>query len=163
MFFYASLFVASLIVALVVHWLYQVIKDAWEVLARTIFLHRQNRAAAGFEAAVGPSAWGRGERANPSQAARTAAIAPADTVPWGWPGHEHNVREQGVREQGPKTTPGYGSVAPAGMVSRQREEVAVGWPYREEKLEMAGKAYKVTRKTAVKKENLSASGKPWGW
>lgn len=37
------------------------------------------------------------------------------------------------------------------------------WPHREEKLESAGKAYKVTRNVPPQASNDEDSDKPWGW
>ena len=37
-----------------------------------------------------------------------------------------------------------------------------GWPYKEEKMESVGKAYRVNRKAATK-SNADKDGKPWGW
>ncbi|GMR15393.1 MAG: hypothetical protein BMS9Abin30_1021 [Gammaproteobacteria bacterium] len=166
MFFYVSLFTASLIVALVALWLYHLLTDAGRTVYRSFSSGAKNtpplayveRKVAHSTASGTPTPWGWGENTNPSQAARAAAIAPADAVPWGWPGNESKDRapqrhdelkaaEASLDEMGPK----------------QIKESAIGWPYREEKSELAGTAYKVTRKATSKQTNLNPADRPWGW
>jgi hypothetical protein len=39
----------------------------------------------------------------------------------------------------------------------------VGWPHREDRQEASGSAYKVSRKLATHTANPEDNGKPWGW
>ena len=164
MFFYTSLFVASLIVALIVLWLYHAIADVGKAVYRAILPSSKDSPTAHLEhetvrATVNDTRtpWGWGGKAKPSQEARTAAIAPADSAPWGWPGNKNEIREHG------RNFDLNGGAALTEPVAQKKAQAPTGWPYREEKFEFAGKAYKVTRKVAPKKTNLSTTGKPWGW
>jgi len=164
MFFYIFLFIASLLAALVVLWLFHLIKDAGRSLygfflsgAKSTPPAYVERNTARTTASGAPTPWGWGENTNPSQAARAAAIAPADAVPWGWPGNDR-------RDRAPERHDGLKAEAtPDEMGPKQIKESAIGWPYREEKSELAGTAYKVTRKAAPKKINLNPTDRPWGW
>ena len=154
MFFYTSLFIASLLVALVLHWLYHVVVDFREKVSREVLPGSRNKSTVDHESRPVranitkiPDPWGWGEHTNPSQAARTAGIAPSDAVPWGWPGNDRDIHAHGQHSD-----------------SRAVHAKPVhGWPYREDKAEFAGKAYKVTRKAEIKRTRLSTAGKPWGW
>lgn len=165
MFFYIFLFIASLLAALVVLWLFHLVKDAGRSLyrfflsgAKSTPLAYVERNAARATADDTPTPWGWGENTNPSQAARAAAIAPADAVPWGWPGNERRDRAPERRDVL------QAEAAPDEMGPKQIKESAIGWPYREEKSELAGTAYKVTRKATSQKTNLNyPADRPWGW
>jgi len=164
MFFYTTLFIASLIVALVVLWLYHAIVDVGKVVYQAILPSSKGRSTAHLEHETiyttvneTPTPWGWGEHSKPSQAARTAKIAQADSVPWGWPGNDRKIRGSG------QPFDLNAGVKPAESVSDKKKEAVIGWPYREDKFEFAGKAYKVTRKVTPEKTNLQTTGKPWGW
>lgn len=104
MFFYTSLFVASLIVALILVWLYRAILGAGKAVYRAILPssksnptdHRKRQAVrTTVNDAVTP--WGWGEHVKLSQAARTAAIAPSNAIPWGWRGSKRKISERAQR------------------------------------------------------------------
>jgi len=165
MFFYTSLFVASLIVALVVLWLYHAIADVGKAVYRAILPSSKGNPADHLEAETvlrttindTPTPWGWGDHAKPSQAARTAKIAPSDSVPWGWPGNNNEIREHGQHYD---LNAGKALTEPG---AAKKPKPVTGWPYREEKFDFAGKSYKVSRKAKLKKTNLGNTSTPWGW
>jgi len=165
MFFYTSLFVASLIVALVVLWLYHALADVGKAVYRAILPSSKDNPAdhlnreSVLRTTINdtPTPWGWGEHAKPSQAARTSRIAPSESVPWGWPGNDNKIREHGQQYD---LNAGVALTEPA---PDKKKEPATGWPYREEKFDFAGKSYKVSRKATPKKTNLRNTGTPWGW
>lgn len=165
MFFYTSLFIASLIVALVALWLYHALADIGKVVYRAILPSSKGNPADHLEPAAvlrttindTPTPWGWGDDAKPSQAARTAKIAPSDSVPWGWPGNNNKIREHGNNYD---LNAGRPLVEPN---AAKKQKATTGWPYREEKFDFAGKSYKVSRKAKPKKTNLSNTSTPWGW
>jgi hypothetical protein len=172
MFFYASLFVATLILAAVVLWLYRAVVGAGQAVYQAILPSSKTtptdhlaREAVRTRTTINdtPTPWGWGEHTKPSQAARTEKRTPvhahmgkSDNVPWGWPGSNQKARDY---------KPGMSHARRTGAdpVAKPAAKGKVGWPYREDKFEFAGKAYKVTRKSTPKKTNLSSTGKPWGW
>jgi len=163
MFFYTSLFVATLILAAVVLWLYRALVGAGEAVYQAILPSSKStptdhlaREAVRTTVNDTPTPWGWGEHAKPSHAAKTAKIAKADTVPWGWKGSDKKTN--GYK-------PGLSHARRAGVepMAKPAAKGQIGWPYREDKFEFAGKAYKVTRKATPKKTNLSSTSKPWGW
>lgn len=164
MLFYTALFIASLIVALILLWIFHALADVGKAVYRAMLPSSKDNPTAHLEAETvrasvndTPTPWGWGEHSKPAQAARTTAAASADTVPWGWPGNDREIRDHGQNYQlnagGALTEP----------KTEEKKETGVGWPYREEKFDFAGKAYKVTRKVVPKKTNLRETDKPWGW
>jgi len=165
MFYYTSLFIATLILAAIVLWLYRKIVGVGKVVYQAILPSSKSGPADHLDREVmrtstnsTPTPWGWGGNAKPSHAARTTKIAQADTVPWGWKGSDKVIRDHG---------PGYSHAnqakSSAPPAAKPEAKSQIGWPYREDKFEFAGKAYKVTRKAAPRKTNLSTTGKPWGW
>ena len=164
MFFYTSIFIASLIVALIVLWLGHAIVDAGKVVYQTILpsskggptdhLKQEN-----YRTTVNdvPTPWGWGDHAKPAQAARTIAIAKANTAPWGWPGNNRKIRDHGQQYDL------NARIKPSDAAPEENKDSVIGWPQREDKFEFAGKSYKVSRKVTLEKTNLSTTGKPWGW
>lgn len=165
MFFYTSLFIASLIVALVILWLYHAIADVGKAVTRAILPSSKGNASKHLEPAIlrrttindTPTPWGWGEHSKPSQAARTAGIAPSKSVPWGWPGNDNEIREHGRNYE---LNAGAALTEPT---ADKKTKPATGWPYREEKFDFAGKSYKVSRKVTPQKTNLGKTDTPWGW
>ena len=85
-------------------------------------------------------------------------------APWGWPGSDNNTEKISNRASGNVTNITESS---RGMINNRRKEdedrPVVGWPYREEKFEFAGRNYKVARKKRSRKTNIGGISKPWGW
>jgi len=139
MFFYVSLFVACVISALLVLYIYNALADAGKAVYKAILPSKKSNVTSHV----------RNVRFN-------SKVNEAQT-PWGWKGNDHVTREP--------VTKGAGATGLDAFVNRHdNDSASVGWPYREEKNEFAGKAYKVSRRTASKKSRLQTSGnQPWGW
>lgn len=93
----------------------------------------------------------------------TSATKGAPT-PWGWnaaTGQMHSDRD--IRS--PETLRGHARSSEHMFASAPNPAAVrknAGWPYKEEKMKFAGKAYKVNRKAAEDGE-LDGDGKPWVW
>jgi hypothetical protein len=170
MFFYTSLFIASVIVALVILWLYNAIVDAGKVVyeaflpssktSTTSHLDKQQTVATTVNDT--PTPWGWKAASKPSTEARTHPARPIENAPWGWPGNPKVIREHGTGGDGTGLDT-YMNKLESRRKNRKNKQARTGWPYREEMFEFAGKAYKVTRKVTPRKTNLKAASKPWGW
>ena len=142
MFFYVSLFIACVISTLVVLYLYHALTDAGKAVYGALILSSKDNV----------TRHRRNVRFN-------SAVSDIQ-IPWGWKGNDHEVREHGPR---PATANG-ASCLDGFLNKHSNGTSSVGWPYREDKVEFAGTAHKVTRKTAPKKTRLRSNGKqPWGW
>jgi len=156
MFFYTSLFVASLVAALVLYWIYNAIVDGGRAVNRAFLSPSKSQHTDKLEREIShtaeadtPSVWGQGEHANPEQAARTAAIAPPDSVPWGWPSNDQKQSHSAPARQQ--------------AVSGQKKSLPTGWPSRVDKAELAGTKYKVSRKSRSQASSFDTKTKQWGW
>ena len=142
MFFYTSLFIASLIAALVILWAYRAIADAGQALLRAMLPSTKK----------GPTS---------HLSARTMPTTINGTpTPWGWKNHD---------------TPAHQARPHAAMpTSEQLEEfievepdkpntLGRTWVHREERSELGGRAYKVTRKVSATAEGFKDADRPWGW
>lgn len=174
MFFYTSLFVASVIVALVVVWLFNAIMDVGKQVYRAMLpSSKDNLTSHVHDVPLNttindtPTPWGWKSHETPRNAAKTHAATPipAKSTPWGWPGNEGEVRKHGPEHVMPNGSRTEADMWGLGGKAKSTEpaKLKVGWPYREEKFEFAGKSYKVSRKRKVRKTDLSKTGKPWGW
>jgi len=174
MFFYTALFVASVITALVVLYLYKAVVSAGKAVYSMILPSAKNnrsseipteQLATSINETLTP--WGWKDR---SAVVKTTSKHPEVTsgqTPWGWKGNSSKTRARAPRRSTGKNPVtgldsffGINGGEPGSNAERNPD---VGWPYREEKFEFAGKAYKVTRKARPAKTNLSKSRKPWGW
>lgn len=165
MFFYTALIVASVIVALVILWVYHAISDAGKVVYRSMPARSKNKANQHLDREIRAATtvdtrtpWGWKGGATPAREAHAHPAMPSNQSPLDWRGNGTNISEHGK-------SPAYkDQLAEANARLRSNEpKPHVGWPYREEKHEMAGSAYKVSRKVGPKKTKQAASGKPWGW
>ena len=168
MFFFFFLFLTTLILSSVVLLLYLAVVGSGKAVYQAILPSSKTsptdhlaREAVRTSINDTPTPWGWGDHAKPAQAARTARhatrqVGKSDNVPWGWPGNNQKAKDY---------KPGLSHARRAGVdaMAKPAAKGQIGWPYREDKFEFAGKAYKVTRKVAPKKTNLSSTDKPWGW
>ena len=160
MVFYSLLLVASVIIALVILYLYHQLEDVGKAVYRALL----------------PST--KDNRTRHTNQRKVRATINDTATPWGWQGNEHKIREPGHRRtaQGVagKTTQKTAQKTAMGLdaflnkhengpESGTESRKHVGWPYREEEIGSAGKVYKVTRKTKPARTNLKTAGKPWGW
>jgi len=138
MFFYVSLFIACVISALLVLYIYHALADVGKAVYRNFLPGQKDNLAS----QIGD--------------VRFHSKVNDTPTPWGWKGNDH-----GTREHGAKGAVFNGATGLDAFVNKHsKESVSVGWPYREEKTELTGKAYKVTRGTASKK---TTGNQPWGW
>lgn len=142
MLFYVSLFIACVISAIVVLYIYNALAEVGKAIYGAILPSSKNNV----------TRHRRNVRFN-------SAISDTPT-PWGWNGNDQEVREHGSK---PATANG-ASVLDGFLNKQSNDTSSVGWPHREDKVEFAGKSYKVTRKTASKKSRPGTNSKqPWGW
>ena len=170
MFFYTALFVASVIAAIVILYLYNALKDVGTAVYRAFLPSSKDNLArhindTPYHATINdtPTPWGwDGQNAAAAEnPLRTIVPAsPNDDTPWGWKGNDQEIREHGRK---PTTRNAFLNKTTGERASKTSKQSAVGWPYREEKLELAGTAYKVSRKATPRKTNLKTTSKPWGW
>jgi len=158
MFFYTALFVASVVAAIVIIWLYRSIADAGKAVYQAMLPSSKHAATSHLESQTmrttvngTPTPWGWKSHETPANLAKTHAALPTEKSPWGWKGNQRRVSEH---------RPHHGHTA-SQPASRKTQNV--GWPYREEKTEIGGKAYKVRRTVRLKRTNLASTSKPWGW
>jgi hypothetical protein len=174
MFFYTSLFVASVLVALVILYLFNALRDAGKAVYKAFLPSSKNNLSArspdeALSTTVNETLtpWGWSNEASQTKTARTNRALSSKQTPWGWKGNDRVIREHGAKSTA-NSSAGIGLddfFAKNENESNSTENPAatVGWPYREEKFEFAGKSYKVTRKAKPAKTNLRNTGKPWGW
>ena len=162
MFFYTSLFVASLIVALVIVWLFNAMKNAGKAVYSAILPSSKNNPASHVKERVllttvndTPTPWGWKSSDTPRNMARRHAAQSSERTSWGWKGKGHDIDGR----QAHRNTHDNKIVARPAASSMKN----VGWPYREEKLSSHGKANTVKRKAPPKRTNLKTANKPWGW
>jgi len=169
MLFYIGLFIACVVVSLGFLFLYRSLAELGRIIYHAFLpTGRDNRTPPAEEHARNvtstanetPAPWGWYGRTAARKAARKRPATPGPRTPWGWPGSKRAVREHvgvhGIAD---------GFLNRLDKVSKPERIVSpdVGWPYREEKFEFAGKDYKVLRKAAPKPTDLKKTGKPWGW
>lgn len=152
MVFYSLLLVASVITALI--FLY--------------FFRHVSGLGTSFNRALTPSAKNNSrQQVDPISVRTTNNDTP---TPWGWKGSDHEIREHGPHRKVHKTS--VNSAAGLDAFLGKHENAAesdtdigahVGWPYRDEGFEPAGRTYKVKRKAGLARTNLKTTGKPWGW
>ena len=177
MVFYSLLFVASVIVALVVLYLYHQLAGAGQAVYKTLLPSSKTNPASDRDYARiatsvndTPTPWGWKSKAAQTKKSRVHPASPPGNVPWGWKGNDHKIREHGPKPSIHNTVKS-GAVGldaflkqnENGPNSSSASSGNVGWPYREEKSEFAGKVYKMKRKAAPARTNLRTAGKPWGW
>jgi len=167
MFFYIALFIVCVIIAVAFLYVFRalenVTEDVYQVSVQSIRTRHKDRPkeiqlATTVNNTQTPWGWNGAEK--PDHAARTHPVPPNVKAPWGWHGNHQPIHAHGAR----KAFNGQ-SVNQTGDASRQAKIVSptVGWPYREEKFDFAGKRYKVARRAAPKPTDLSKTDKPWGW
>jgi len=160
MFFYTALLIASLLAALVILWVYRSIRYSAGSVYKTVISETEigstsqlKRKAAPVASAGSQSPWGWKGHQTPANAAKTHAALPTEKPHWDWSGSRNEVHDQ-QSENGP-----YDNLSKRATTRK----AGAGWPHREEKLEFAGKAYKVTRKAPSETSDTGTADKPWGW
>jgi len=168
MFFYTALFIASVIIAVVILWLGRSLADVGKAVYQAFLpSSKANRDPTGhldtqrLTTTINdtPIPWGWKGDSSPSQVARVTPAAPATLEPWGWSGAKQRARNNDSN-QGSQNFLKTSSTAPG---KKKKEKPLVGWPYREESFEFAGKSCKVVKARKLRKNHLKTIGKPWGW
>jgi hypothetical protein len=157
MFTYVTIFVASVVVALVGRFIYKTISDS----SRSVYSSKERVAIiASSKDSKGKTAdktvSEQNSRVTPKNLAKTHPAMPTEHVDWGWQGNAGQVSE-------PATSHCSLYDANSDPEPTTRTRPNSGWPRREEKLEAGGRSYKVTRKEPRKHTNLETDAKPWGW
>jgi hypothetical protein len=176
MFTYTSLFLVSLLVAVVGRMVYKSMAEKSGSVYNTKLptaelahldkpVKRTTKADEGINTAYPTDLRNRGTYAYLSNDQEVEAIDVqiAEDIPHEWPQSVHAVPiDHSKREESHCSLFELDSAEPD-MV----REPAAAWPQREEKAEAGGKAYKVTRKVtgkvATENVDLDADAKPWGW
>lgn len=167
MFFYTSLFIASLIVAIVIIHVWRAIANAGKAVYQAILpsAKENNNLTSHLDTQrltttinPVPTPWGWKGGANPSQVARSTTPAPANPATWGWSGDNANKQKRMQGHIGHKT------VTVNGNATRNsaEEKPIVGWPYRAEKTGFSEKINQANRIEVMRKNHLKTN-KPWGW
>ena len=160
---YVTIFVASVVVALVARFIYKAITES----SGSVYSSKERVAIiAGSKGDKGKTARktvtgaqaasGRESRVTPMNLAKTHPAMPTEHVDWGWQGNADQVSEPASSHCSL-----YDASSDAEPTTKAFKNS--GWPRREEKLEAGGRSYKVTRKAPRKHTNLETEGKPWGW
>lgn len=173
MFFYTALFVASVITALIVLYLYNALMDVGKAVYKAMLPSSKDNLSrhiddTPYHATINdtPTPWGWDANAGRGNPAKAVPASPNDDTPWGWKGNDNEIREHGAKGTVRNAALGleaFLNKTTSEPSSRASKPSAVGWPYREEKSEFAGKAYKVKRKVAPRRTNLKTTSTPWGW
>lgn len=161
MLYYTSLFLVIVLVSVIAIWMYRAILGASRVA---------------YKASV-PG----GKKISPRTRTRLKARAKARAkaaksgtseapVPWGWKGNpnpihsHHETHKPGSSKKHWNGLSHSHAAASEHTISTPPSNAGrknVGWPYKEEKMEFAGKAYKVNRKAVD--GDFNGNGKPWVW
>jgi len=181
MFTYTSLFLVSLLVAIVARVMFKKAQDASGSVYNTklpnaelAHLETQTKHQAktddGVDTAYPTDLRGRGTYAyltgdEASDQADGIDFQIAEDTPHEWPESVHAVP---VNHASPAKASGHCSLYELDPTEAEAvEEPAAAWPVREDRVETGGKAYKVTRKptpkVATEGMSLETDGKPWGW
>lgn len=162
MFFYISLLVGSVVAAVGLLYLVHALKRLGSAAYTTMLPSAKDRRTGHLENTKFShnnkmqTPWGWRGHASPAGVARTHPAIPSDNnTSWEWKTKDNKTNNKSQVE---KSTGLDGFLA-----SEAAPKPTVGWPYREDKLDVAGSAYKVTRKAKPARTNLRDNGKPWGW
>lgn len=180
MLYYITLLLVIVVVSVIAIWAYRAIVGMART-AHTAMLPTRRKISAKTKARL------KSRQKMRSKAKVSAKRASGSEIPtpWGWRDEAHTVhsprpqqstnkpgsdrklwsgssRKSAINERNAGYSvssnhePGYSK--PEQKAARQR----VGWPYREDKMAFAGKAYKVSRK-ATEGSDVATEGKPWVW
>ncbi len=151
---YATIFIASIILAVVCLVLYRVIAGTSESVLKSRvpfnIAHNPSYEKQGVFASINDQAFptGHTSHSTPNHVDGQIPTLPIED------NNDWSVREKSshcsLYDVNPVEAP----------VQRKRN---VGWPHREDTQEASGSAYKVSRKLATDTTNSEDEGKPWGW
>jgi len=169
---YTTLFVASLIVAAVIYFLFKVISDSSRsvyssknrtaIISSTINKRNDTTGTTGL--AYKPSPFGQAGHASPKHIAKTNPAIPTDTINWGWQGSGVQLREPQLRPSQGAGESSHCSLYDTGTPqSKPNPGQHAGRLRREEQFKPAGRSYKVTREVDRDMSEPESLNKPWGW
>jgi hypothetical protein len=170
---YTSLLVACLVVSAVAYFLYKVVADSSRSVYKSrspIALldtpgHHHKGSVANASVAGNAKAFGENRgHSTPKNFAKTYPAMPNESVEWTWQGSRGQLRE-------PQLQAGYaaGNSSHCSLYDMntpqpaQRARPNTPKLHREEKVNPAGKTYKVSRKVAHVASDKQDLNKPWGW
>ena len=167
MFTYTTIFIGSLIVAVIALVVYRVVMGTSRSIlsskgpvALTSSTTNPRSGESPFAVAGTAASPGQGSHATPRNIAKTHPAMPPEDTDWGWQTKGNQVREQQAHYATGTADTKHCSLYD---VDPTAPDLGDAWPHREEKVEAGGKAYKVTRKVPPQASNDEDSGKPWGW
>jgi|GEM_PF-3382513 len=156
MIYYTFLLLIIVVVSVIAIWMYRAIFG----VGRSVY---QSNLVGGRKVSKRAKARLKVRRKARAQNAGSSSSSGIPT-PWGWKDNAALPHEAYVAHK-PGSLRGHAhagvnvfAVAPAPATARKN----VGWPYKEEKMQFAGKAYKVNRR-AADGGDLNGDGKPWVW
>ena len=168
---YTTIFIASIVLALVALVFYRVAMQSSKSILSSkgpvsiISTPNLQKGTAPFTTTGTPALAGQKSDVSPGNIAKTHPAKPTKKVDWGWQTDKDQVREchpHHTTASGGNTGTGhcslYNVADPVAPPNR-----SAGRLHREEKREAYGKAYKVTRKAGPQNSSLDDSGQPWGW
>jgi len=167
MLFYIALFVVCVVIAVAFLYVFRALEnvseDVYQVSVQSIRTRHKDRPKERKLATTvnkTQTPWGWNGTEKPDTAARKLPAAPNVKAPWGWQGNQQPIKAHGVHSgvNGGTADRSNNAASHAKIVSPD-----VGWPYRQEKFDFAGRNYKVTHRLAPKPTDLSKTSKPWGW
>ena len=168
MLFYSTMFIVSLILAVVILWFYRASRDTSKAIYTTIRPGRvdhspsdplndtvAHKTLTNAESPLGMKSHQAARNLGQTHRARSIV-----QTPWGWPGHKRpRVGEFRTHLASNNSSNDAPSADPASIRSQK-----VGWPYREDMMKTGGKVYKTTRKVPPpRKATPKTISKPWGW
>ena len=145
MLFYTSLFIASLFAALVILWAYHAIADASQAVLKSMMPSTKS----GPTSHLG------------TQGKRLRKSGPQ--TPWGWKSHDtpENMAKTHAAKPLMRDNPYANSDSGKSQISKAGPKT--GWVHREERSELGGNAYKVSRKVSATAAGFKTADRPWGW
>jgi hypothetical protein len=162
---YMTFFIASIVLALIVRFVYKAISESSMSVStsKDRIAIISNAPADNKDNAARKDATGKPNR--PGQIApQPAASTSAEKIDWGLQGNGKRAGKQpeqhgtGVSEAGHCSLYSVSTSEP-----KTRRSNKVGWPYRNEKPGLSNKASKARQKAAPENPNLETVSKPWGW
>lgn len=162
---YATIFIASVIIAVVAIVFYRVVSSSSNSVLNSkapVSIVTGSHKSKTHATVTGESVNAGGyNRVATEGLARVTPAVPTENTDWGWQEKGGQVQEQGshhlAREDATEHCSLY-DVDPTAPPQVLKPRL-----HREDKLEAGGKAYKVTRKTDSRNAPTEDSGKPWGW
>jgi len=163
---YATIFIASIILAVVAIAFYRVIANSSKSVLSSkgpvsIISSTPNPRKGPTHGTVTSATPALKNHVAPVNVARVTPAMPTGHIDWGWKDSGNQVREQHPHHSANAVGRKHCSLYDVDPTAPAKRDVT--WPHREEKHEAGGKAYKVTRKVRSERPNLDDSGKPWGW